>query len=100
MLEAAKGSQGWYRCMNIGPKGPNHKANIRLADVTIEHLDSVCGHWETTGRFGTQEERNNWYDSPEHLAVFCESCNKARSGQDTGCTYNREVGPDFRGPNE
>lgn len=98
VLARASAGNGMYHCENQGTLGPNHKPLLNANEVTIEHTASVVDHWNNQGGNNmTQDERNEWYDDPDHLQVFCESCNKSRPGG-SGGNYLPSVGPNFRGP--
>ena len=100
VVDRAHVGGGWYRCQNRRRSewGPNHQSRMRIQDVTIEHKRPVVDHWNRSGRLTTQENRNEWYDDPSNLIVFCRSCNSARKGTDRGRLYTPKVGPGFRGP--
>jgi hypothetical protein len=101
VVNNASVGHGWYRCQNRRISGvPNHQPRIRLDEVTIEHTDPVVDNWNSDGHDWKQDKRNNWYDDPSHLKVFCESCNKSRKAEDRGKTYTRTVTKNFRGPND
>lgn len=84
-----------YLCQNPGPKGPNHKPLVTSAEATMDHFDmAVNVHWNDIGNGLDQGGRNNWFDDPNVLRVFCESCNKSKN---VG-TFLPDVKLSFRGP--
>ena len=94
-LDAATGK---YNCLNTGSLGPNHEPHLSYQDITMEHTTPVVDHWNKSGGNDmTQADRNDWYDDPSHLVVFCGSCNSSRDESDRSSTYTPKVGPDFRG---
>ncbi|MDQ2807423.1 MAG: hypothetical protein M3Z04_11015 [Chloroflexota bacterium] len=104
LVQGTGGSTGIparYRCQNTGSTGPTHKAEISLAEVTIEHAnESVVEHWNAQGHNITQNERNDWYDMESNLLVWCRSCNCSKQQGDGVGGYDPQVGPKFRGPGE
>ncbi|MEQ8961516.1 MAG: DUF4157 domain-containing protein [Coleofasciculus sp. C2-GNP5-27] len=87
-----------YHCQNTGHKGPNHKPLVTEQEAEVAHTEAVVEHWNKQGggHDMTQEERNKWYDDPNHLKIWCSSCNES----DNQGIYIRKVGKNFRGPND
>ena len=84
-----------YMCQNPGPKGPNHKPLVTSAEATMDHFDmAVNVHWNDHGNGMDQGGRNNWFDNPSVLRVFCESCNKSKNVGG----FLPDVKLSFRGP--
>ncbi|HAX90575.1 MAG TPA: hypothetical protein DCY91_31115 [Cyanobacteria bacterium UBA11370] len=93
-----RNGQKLYYCQNTGAKGPNHKPLVTEKEAEVAHTEPVVENWnkEGGGHDITQEERNNWYDDPSHLEIWCSSCNES---QNQG-VFIRKVGKNFRGPND
>ena len=73
---------------------------VEVKDIQIDHdVLPVAGHWNSTGCNTDQSSRYTWYDDPTNLVGLCGPCNRAKSSKVNGVkvSYNKTVGPNFKG---
>ncbi|HVH11737.1 MAG TPA: hypothetical protein VM759_01735, partial [Longimicrobium sp.] len=69
-------------------------------EAEIDHWNpTVVDHWQTTGRFTTQDVRTDYYSDTNALRILSAEEN-GRLGREETARYSRTVGPDFRGPDD
>jgi hypothetical protein len=91
-----------YMCPGFG-RDP-HPADRRspTGRFALDHGQAVVRHWNLTGRFTTQAEREEFLSALGNLSGLCTSCNGRKSGREQvgekNPNYLLQVGPDFSGP--
>jgi hypothetical protein len=85
-----------YYCQNTGSKAPKHKPLVTKGESEVAHTEPVVKHWKREGCKVTQRKRNDWYDYPSHLEIWCSACNESHNAG----TYIRRVEKNLRGPND
>jgi hypothetical protein len=81
---------------------------VSVDEATIDHQPRVVEHWKKRGRNTTHDKRALFYNggsddsSNKNLEVISRSKNSSDGAEarNRGLTYDPEVGPNFRGPND
>lgn len=79
----------------------NWYKNAGKTKATIDHRNpKVVEHWNTVGRNQTQKERRDFYSDFTNCEIAPRDANSIEGRLEVEETFNFEVGPNFRGPNE
>ena len=96
------GNADWYLCPGYGVEPHAVYRKSPTGTFTLDHGDSVVGHWNIKGRHGGQEDRQTFLSALGNLEGLCTSCNGRKSGREElggkNVEYIQEVGPGFKGP--
>ncbi|MCD0470427.1 DUF4157 domain-containing protein [Flavobacterium sp. JAS] len=81
--------------------GGVQKPSIPVGDATVDHNPPVSTHWNSgNGKNAHQDERFLWYSNPtsSNHKVISRPLNSSKGGDEDG--FQRQVGPNFKGPGE
>ncbi len=73
------------------------------ADATVDHKPMVWEHWSNHGGNNmTQSERAAYYNDLGNLSLSTRSNNSSdgASARAMGANYRKDIGRNFRGPND
>lgn len=76
------------------------KVSVPKSNITVAHDPQVVAHWNRYGFNAGHQSRVNWYNFIGRESDLFFQSREVNSGDQTGETYQDEVGPNFKGPGE